>query len=125
MRMSAIHFIAVGVVTTFVCGCQSPSPVVARVAPTPPDAPAPRAVALPTFGTPTPDSIRVTIVGYSVKRPGYYYLTQGTKVRGAMQAAQFSGFVGWQRPYSGIDRQRPDGSVETIWFTFEGRAEDE
>jgi hypothetical protein len=61
-----------------------------------------------------------------VNRPGYYYLSRGTTVHGAIDAAQgLKRIVGWQRPYSGIQRPRADGSVQTIWFTEESRADDE
>jgi protein involved in polysaccharide export with SLBB domain len=78
----------------------------------------------PVFGTPTSDSIRVAVFGYAVNRPGYYYLSRGTTVHGAIDAAQgLKNNVWWKRPYSGIQRPRPDGSVQTIWFQH--RADDE
>ena len=80
-----------------------------------------------TFGVQSKDSIRIAIFGLSVKRPGYYILPRGATVRGAIEAAQgLSGIVGWERPYSGIQRRRPDGSVLTIWFTsYKHQAEEE
>jgi len=124
-----------GLVLAFASGCHSPSP------PRPPaGAQASTPVTtrpvissgftwsvpadFPTFGTATADSIRVAVFGYSVK-PGYYYLPQGATVHDAMATARFSGIVWWKRPYCGLQRQRLDGSVETIWFTREGRATDE
>jgi hypothetical protein len=81
---------------------------------------------LPTFGTPSEGTIRILIDGYSVNRPGNYHLSSGTTVQEAIDAAQgLTRIVGWQRSYSGIQRKRPDGSVETIWFTREGRAAEE
>src|SRR5690349_8251839 len=79
---------------------------------------------LPTLGLSGLDSIRVAVFGRSVKRPGYYYLQRGATVHDAMETAQFSGFVGWQRPYSGIQRQSTNGSVVTIWFTEASRIGD-
>jgi hypothetical protein len=79
---------------------------------------------LPSFGSPSPDSIRVAVIGFSV-RSGHYLLPRGATVRDAMEAAQFSGFVGWEYPYSGIQRKRQDGLVETRYFTRQGRAADE
>jgi hypothetical protein len=132
--VSTCRFIwIIGGAAIVACGCQSPNqkaqppaaPLSATatiagstnsVWSTPPD--------FPTFGSPTPDSIRVAIFGYPVRR-GYYYLPRGATVRDAMEAAQFSGFVWWKRPYCGLQRQRPDGSMETIWFTRESRASDE
>jgi hypothetical protein len=119
---------AIAALVLLACGCQlsngntqsseaHPSSVPADFAwRIPPD--------FPTFGSPNPGFIRVAVSGYSV-RPGYYYLPEGATVHDAMDAAHFSHFVGWQRPYCGIQRRRPDGSVETIWFTREGRAADE
>src|SRR5438067_404442 len=119
--MSTCRFIGVvGAVVILACGCQSPNrksrsseasasaTVMQEVSASftwriPPD--------FRTFGSPTSHSIRVAVFGYSVKQ-GYYYLAGGATVHDAMDAAQFSGFVGWQRPYSGIQRQRLDGSVE-------------
>jgi hypothetical protein len=47
-------------------------------------------------------------------------------VHDAIGAAQgLKHIVGWQRPYSGIQRPSPDGSVKTIWFTYEGHVADE
>jgi hypothetical protein len=128
--------LGIGGVLAVACGCQSSSPKIHSSAvrertaattqlvvspsftwPIPPD--------FPSFGVPTKDSIRVAIFGYSVKQPGYYYLARGATVHAAMQAAHFSGFVWWQRPYCGIQRQRSDGSVETIWFAQINRAADE
>ena len=112
----------IGLVLAFACGCQSlgrkgaqaPAEVTWTI---PPD--------FPTFGTPVADSIRVAIFGYSVIHPGYYHLARGASVHDAMQAAQISDIVGWREPYSGIQRPRPDGSVETIWFKRANQAVDE
>jgi hypothetical protein len=67
----------------------------------------------------------VAVFGHSIKKRGYYYFPRGATVHDAMLAAEFTGIVGWRRPYSGIQRQRLDGSVETIWFTEQSRAADE
>jgi hypothetical protein len=135
--MNARPFIStVGLVLAFVCGCQSPSPKTQPSGTQPPAAVITQPVIspsftwsippdFPTFGTATADSIRVAVFGYSIKKRGYYYLSRGATVHDAMQAGQFSGFVWWKRPYCGIQRQRPDGSVETIWFTQASRAADE
>ena len=80
----------------------------------------------PSFGTVSQQSMRVAIFGYAVKQPGYYYLPPGATVHDAIEAAHGLGnIVGWQRPYSGIQRRRPDGSVETVWFTRAGRSTEE
>lgn len=80
----------------------------------------------PTFGTGTQQSMRVAVFGYGVNRPGYYYLPRGATVHDAIEAAQgLNTLVAWHRPYSGIERQRPDGSVQTIWFTRAGRSTEE
>ena len=81
---------------------------------------APRRWSVPSeaeFGSPTADSIRVAIFGYAVNRPGYYYLPKAAAVQDAAAAAGIHGsFGGWDPDYSGIQRNKPDGSVETIRF---------
>jgi hypothetical protein len=117
-------------------GCHSPSPTTeAPVAPVVSQAPAPKPFIshhihpvpsdLPTFGTPTTNSIRVAIFGMSetVMQPGHYYLAQGAVVRDAVEAAHGIGNQAewtWSH-YSGIERPKPDGSFEVIRFT-QGRS---
>lgn len=82
---------------------------------------------LPTFGTPTPNSIRVAVFGMggTVRRPGYYHLPRGAVVRDAVDAAQGLGDFTWWRNYSGIERPRSEGSFEVIRFTRNRTAEEQ
>jgi protein involved in polysaccharide export with SLBB domain len=60
----------------------------------------------------------------AVKRPGYYCLPAGAVVRDAVEAAQGFGIMQWSH-YSGIERQKPDGSSEIIHFTHDRKAEEQ
>ncbi len=82
---------------------------------------------LPTFGTPTTNSIRVAVFGMNqaVKRPGYYHLPRGAVVRDAVEAAQGLSKFTWWRLYSGIDRPKPDGTLEYIQFTRDRTGEEQ
>jgi len=81
---------------------------------------------LPTLGTPTSDSIRVAVSGmpHTVRRPGYYDLPRGAVVRDAVEAAQGLSEFTWWRTYSGIERQKPVGTLDVIRFT-QNRAREE
>jgi hypothetical protein len=118
MRTS-LAVVATVATTLLGAGCHAPDPVPPSTAwRIPPD--------LQTFGVPTQGSIRVAVIGFAVKRPGYYILPAGTTVHDAIQAAQGLGdIVGWRRPYSGIQRHTTGASVETIWFTRSGRTAEE
>ena len=143
------RLISIGVVIVFICGCRSPGQNDHATVPKPGVVAAePRAVAaeptaivvqpvhqpgwedpplyLPVFGTETADSIRVAVYGYSVNRPGYYYLTNGSTVRDAIQLAHgLKDSVTWEQPYSGIKRTKADGSQEMIWFSRTARSSNE
>ena len=134
--MSTCRFIlVVGALVVFTCGCQSPNPktqtsearssIAATQAAVSPIVTWPVPSDLPVIGTPSANSIRVAISGYSVKRPGYYYLLRGATVHDAIEAAQLSDIGRWQQPYSSIERQRPDGSVEISRFTRRSRVANE
>ena len=102
--VSICRLVSIGVVIVFICGCGSqgqnghgtvpkPSAVVAEpraivVEPVRPPGWEDPPLYLPIFGTETSDSIRVAVYGYSVNRPGYYYLTNGSTVRDAIQSAR-------------------------------------
>jgi protein involved in polysaccharide export with SLBB domain len=55
-----------------------------------------------------------------VTRPGHYYLPQGAFVRDAVEVAGGLSERVWWRGYSGIERQRPDGTLE-VYKVFKGR----
>ena len=140
--MTICRLISIGVVIVFICGCGSqgqndhatvPKPGVVAAEPTaivvqpvhqpgwedPP-------LYLPVFGTETSDSIRVAVYGYSVNRPGYYYLTNGSTVRDAIQLAHgLKDSLSWEQPYSGIKRTKADGTQEMIWFSPTARSSNE
>jgi hypothetical protein len=81
---------------------------------------------LPTYGIPSTNSICVTVFGMEgmVNRPGRYYLPLGSVVRDAVKATEgLSGQV-WWRGYSGIERQRPNGTLE-VFKVFRGRKDAE
>jgi len=112
--------------TLLVSGCRSPRPTtdVPATQSSPGSATSPtvgRSVPpdLPTFGTPTTNSIRVAVFGMTstVRRPGYYHLPRGAVVRDAVEAAQGLSDFTWWRSYSGIERQKTDGTLEVIRFT--------
>ena len=128
----------------FICGCRSqgqnenghatsskPSAAVAEpraivVAPVRPPGWDDPPLYLPVFGTETSDSIRVAVYGYSVNRPGYYYLTNGSTVHDAIQSAHgLKDNISWEQPYSGIKRTKADGSQEMIWFSQTARSSNE
>lgn len=120
--------------TCLAAGCGSPGPAtdvpsnhaspVAGTSPwisrsVPPD--------LPTFGTPTTNSVRVAVFGMAntVRRPGFYHLPRGAVVRDAVAAAKGLSEFTWWRRYSGIERQKPDGTLEVIRFTRDRAAEEQ
>src|SRR5262249_41471218 len=110
----------------FACGCQSSSPTAVRVSQPQPQVAATGPVDHSTFTPPKTDTIRVEVVGVSVKRPGFYDLAQGANVRDAINAAMgLTSTNGWHRPYSGILRRKSDGGGEFIWFKRDERAADE
>jgi hypothetical protein len=140
--VSICRLISIGVVIVFVCGCRSqgqnghatvpiPSAVVAEpraivVEPVHPQGWEDPPLYLPVFGTETSDSIRVAVYGYSVNRPGYYYLTNGSTVHDAIQSAHgLKDIISWEQPYSGIKRTKADGSQEMIWFSRTARSSNE
>jgi len=140
--VSICRLISIGVVIVFICGCGSQEQNGHGAAPKPSAvATEPRAIVvepvrppgwedpplyLPIFGTETSDSIRVAVYGYSVSRPGYYYLTNGSTVRDAIQSAGgLKESVSWEQPYSGIKRTKADGSTEMIWFSRTARSSNE
>jgi protein involved in polysaccharide export with SLBB domain len=71
--------------------------------------------------------IRVIVFGMNgtVRRPGYYYLPHGAVVRDAIEAAQGLDDFAWWRDYSGIERQKSDGSFQVIHFTRNRKAEEQ
>ena len=81
---------------------------------------------LPVFANTARGSIIVTVYGRSVNWPGIYYLRRRSTVQDAIGAAHgLKEIVGWEYPYSGIERLKEDGSVETIWFHRNTRTNDE
>ena len=54
---------------------------------------------------------------HTVRRPGYYDLPRGAVVRDAVEAAQGLSEFTWWRTYSGIERQKPVGTLDVIRFT--------
>ena len=140
--MAICRLISIGVVIVFICGCGFQGQKGPATVPKPSAAVAePKAIVvepvrqpgwedpplyLPIFGTETSDSIRVAVYGYSVNRPGYYYLTNGSTVRDAIQSARgLKEIVSWEQPYSGIKRTKADGSTEMIWFSRSARSSNE
>lgn len=78
---------------------------------------------LPTFGKPATNSVKIAIYGSPgcIRRPGYYYLPKGSRVSGAIEAAQgLEVRATWGR-FSGIQHKATNDTWEITWFSEKNR----